>query len=892
MSLLDRTNLACNSVTTFRGKYLNAGGITTVRYSTTFEFCFPLLRSHIFSFNVSGSSSFHWDERGTGTISYPGSKGADQEDLTDGSKPLFNKYLKIVEDEDKKMTDSWKADADGILVFTGLFSASVAALLAVSIGDLRPSSQDTSAFYLQNIYQLLSDPNRSSPTILLTPSIPPAFSPPNYAVWVNSLWSLSLAISLTCGLQATLLQQWARRYTNITQSSHIAHRRARIRAFFSKGVDTLHLPWVVEALPTLLHLSLFLFFAGLIIYLFNINHTVFTVVAWWVGFCTATYVGVTLMPLFRHDSPYYAPLSSSAWYLVNGALYVIVKSLRWLVEQLVGCGEICARLDLHSLDIQLWCWFYFGIRSGVQGAAMMRPSEADSSVVQRVFAFSDEDLYLEEFLTSIPGFFKSKFVTDAQHIEIFKNGRVSKALLEFMNRTLSSHTLPDEDKRRRIAICRKVMDNASLPVTYGSLYLTFDWEEFLCSIDSGLVLKAASYDDESGALHLSQYLVSVILESVQKHDDVWCKLAAGHLGVSESALQYYLAKGDSASLANLNCVLRRAIDSHQTRPFYTDATTRTLERISKIDVQGTLPELRDEFCTLWNELVLMSRAESPSFLGPNEILTRIRHIYIALHPSTVSTLPTAFSAPTADEARFSSEPPSYPLCTAADHHSGSASQVHGDVVGTTDSLARTSPTMFGGDKTLDFGTPTDDDAQSSPTPSPYHANIGPANKHSLDDIPAAPRCRATSLLPSSFPAAQMSPANDEGRHSPINPFDSTATLVIRNGTYTDTIVPSPSRTSILQTISTPILPLSSISHSNRTASPQQVEESTADPLSTFSYPPPSSILSFPSNAPPASAFSGLPTSAGGHIPAIIVTASSDSNTTSRRTAVGSDERGK
>ncbi len=84
-----------------------------------------------------------------------------------------------------------------------------------------------------------------------------------------------------------------------------------MRAFFAVGMDKMHLPRAVEALPALIHLSLFLFFAGLAIYLFNINHSVFIYVICWVGLFTAVYVWMTVMPIFRHDSPYYAPLSST-----------------------------------------------------------------------------------------------------------------------------------------------------------------------------------------------------------------------------------------------------------------------------------------------------------------------------------------------------------------------------------------------------------------------------------------------------------------------------------------------------------------------------------------------------------------------------------------------------
>ncbi|KAH9054561.1 hypothetical protein EDB83DRAFT_1124026 [Lactarius deliciosus] len=156
-----------------------------------------------------------------------------ESNFSDGSGALFAMYNEMSEEEDKKMAESWKADADGILVFTGLFSAAVAALVAVSIQDLRPNSQDTSAFYLQSIYQLLADPNRTAVSIPPALANPPPFSPPSYAVWVNSLWFLSLAISLSCGLLATLLQRWARRYIKITQT----RRRSEAKRSMSGALE-------------------------------------------------------------------------------------------------------------------------------------------------------------------------------------------------------------------------------------------------------------------------------------------------------------------------------------------------------------------------------------------------------------------------------------------------------------------------------------------------------------------------------------------------------------------------------------------------------------------------------------------------------------------------------
>ncbi|KAH9989149.1 hypothetical protein BJV77DRAFT_1172685, partial [Russula vinacea] len=130
----------------------------------------------------------------------------------DSSGPFFSIYSKAADVEDKKKVDQWQNDAEGILFFTGLFSAAVAQLLSITVPDLRPNSQDTSAFLLGNIYEVLANPNAlraSTPSPVTQPS---PFSPPTYAIWVNSLWFLSFVISLTCALLATSLHQWSRRY--------------------------------------------------------------------------------------------------------------------------------------------------------------------------------------------------------------------------------------------------------------------------------------------------------------------------------------------------------------------------------------------------------------------------------------------------------------------------------------------------------------------------------------------------------------------------------------------------------------------------------------------------------------------------------------------------------
>ena len=42
--------------------------------------------------------------------------------FADGSGPLFSMYLKLAGEEDNKMTENWKGDADGILIFVSRHS--------------------------------------------------------------------------------------------------------------------------------------------------------------------------------------------------------------------------------------------------------------------------------------------------------------------------------------------------------------------------------------------------------------------------------------------------------------------------------------------------------------------------------------------------------------------------------------------------------------------------------------------------------------------------------------------------------------------------------------------------------------------------------------------------
>src|SRR5258708_34801453 len=337
---------------------------------------------------------------------------------------------------------------------TGLFSAAVASLISVSIQDIQQNPQDTSNFYLANIYATLADPSQSNSTSL--PTSPPPFSPPTHAVWVNALWFLSLVMSLTCALLATLLQQWARRYLKLTQSRYSPHKRARIRAFLSEGVEKLLLPWTVDALPTLLHISLFLFFAGLVVFLGHVNLTIFKSVLSWVGVCTALYGCVTLMPLIRRDSPYHTPLSLPAWQIVTGILFLTFRVLRRLALSYFSWESY---VHLDNLAESYGNLLVQGMRKTIEETALKLPSAIDTRAFMWTFDSLDEDHELESFFSGLPGFRSSKVTEDPLPILTGEETwRLHREMAGLLDRTFSSDLLPAPVKERRAMLCAKAAD--------------------------------------------------------------------------------------------------------------------------------------------------------------------------------------------------------------------------------------------------------------------------------------------------------------------------------------------------------------------------------------------------------------------------------------------------
>jgi hypothetical protein len=413
-----------------------------------------------------------------------------------------------------------------------------------------------------------------------------------------------------------------------------------------------------------------MFFAGLAVFLCHLESTIFKVVAVWVGVCTLLYTGITFLPILRHDSPYHTPLSSLAWFLYTGSLCVMFQSLRWLTA--FNCFHRTRWESFRALRDQYHKWFSHGMEKAAKDFAMGLPPDIDGRALIWTLETLDEDDEIEKFFEGIPGFCRSTVISDPRAAFKTPNGeKISEVLVGLMCHTLSSNLVPEPVKQRRIEICSQAVEAAPLPINRRIFdrILYKDWDELLNSVEFGLFLRRITYGDPFSAYY-SQCITSVILSRVQDRDSRWFELAMDQLGVSESVLRDYLDHGDSLLLAICILICRRTMHAYSEHGWERDiySQSKTLESVSELDIRHTLPELRNRFCTLWNELADLARSASDRrtrSLSIN-ILMHIRNMYTALHEST-GTVPTRLSSSTAGIDPILMLPFSYPLCNIPAH---------------------------------------------------------------------------------------------------------------------------------------------------------------------------------------------------------------------------------
>jgi hypothetical protein len=153
-------------------------------------------------------------------------------------------------------------------------------------------------------------------------SAPAHFYPSASSLACNALWFISLGLSLTCALIATLFEQWAREFFHKADMRSAPVIRARIFSYLYYGLKRFNMHTVVDIIPLLFHASLVLFFAGLVAFLFPINVPIAAVAAALLVAVVAVYLLFAVLPLWSLDCPYHTPLSIACWRILRSVLAI------------------------------------------------------------------------------------------------------------------------------------------------------------------------------------------------------------------------------------------------------------------------------------------------------------------------------------------------------------------------------------------------------------------------------------------------------------------------------------------------------------------------------------------------------------------------------------------
>ena len=121
------------------------------------------------------------------------------------------------------------------------------------------------------------------------------FTPSPTAIRINILWFLSLIFSLATVLIGIIALQWLREHLR-PQADLEPQIAFSLHHLNVESLDRWYLPQIFTALPLLLQVGLVLFLAGILDFLWSLNHTVAIPVAIAVGFSLFFLLWTTVLP--------------------------------------------------------------------------------------------------------------------------------------------------------------------------------------------------------------------------------------------------------------------------------------------------------------------------------------------------------------------------------------------------------------------------------------------------------------------------------------------------------------------------------------------------------------------------------------------------------------------
>lgn len=449
----------------------------------------------------------------------------------------------------------------------------------------------------------------------------------------------------------------------ITQSKDYSpEMRARIHATMSKSEYGRFFFRDSSTILLCLHLSLFLFMAGVLVYFFKINNAIFYALVWWIPIIIIPYAFLTVAPIFHLDMLWYTPFSPLALRVYLGFPYALFQVRSW-IKHVRGIFDYARKhYHWHDLRDRYSEGFFEGRTKSAREAASRQSSTIDTEVLEMTLRVLDEDRALGTFFDAIPGFCDSKLVQ--KPLDPRFKAKLQQSLNGFLDRTFSSHLLTESIRSNRLITCLNAAHSALGPGAVSQIlggFFNGHRDKALESVEIGHCLKRWGHSGDNPIVPNVRRIIACIIARAKDHNDRWTTLIKEVFGDPDRVFQDNLRHGDNVLLAAVIHIARGALHiGHVERD--------VLESLSQFNMRNTVAELRHEFCALWNEILQDARSVGVSGTA-TQTLAGIRHVFAALHRGTDSA-PIRFSASSDqidDLDAILSQPSSYPSCNDPRH---------------------------------------------------------------------------------------------------------------------------------------------------------------------------------------------------------------------------------
>ncbi|GJE87284.1 hypothetical protein PsYK624_033670 [Phanerochaete sordida] len=306
--------------------------------------------------NATPAKSRAWSDAATQATDPTEGLGADPERHTQTTIPVnvqnwiptvapgWPTAERFMDEHDRHLMTQYAEDIDNILVLDGLFSAVVTGFVIPAYGLLQADVSQTSAELLFRITSQLD-----GRVVGTAPNpLDNNFRPTASARWINSLWFVSLLLSLSSALLGILSRQWIRQYLSWNSSTAESRENVLVRQIRFEAWEVWKTHLFIASVPTLLEIAIILFVSGLVVFVWSIDLVLAVVVANSAFLFLLLFTILTILPSFYKCCPYRTP---TAWLLILAGHFLryVIHKIGMLLHELDHLGP---KYSKHE-DIEL-----------------------------------------------------------------------------------------------------------------------------------------------------------------------------------------------------------------------------------------------------------------------------------------------------------------------------------------------------------------------------------------------------------------------------------------------------------------------------------------------------------------------------------------------------------